>query len=293
MLSKYILLIFSILIFSIQINGQNDPTFDEFVGTVYKIPIKKVHLGYGKPIHDYEVVGEIRLPELRIPERQDSIKIPGVSLRKSFGIYFKNTMHIPKTGKYAFSLESDDGSILWINGERIINNDKPHKMKKEIGTKILRAGDHPITIWYYQAYPDLYGLIFEAKYLNEVAPEEIPVFSPEGKLTLNNENLNFDSGKYEISEESFAVLEKLAEDLNKIHFQKMIITGHTDDVGNESDNLLLSQKRAEAVADFLKEKITKKGIEFSVFGKGETMPVAPNDTAAGRSKNRRVEFKIE
>lgn len=293
MFSKYILSIFSILAFSIQINGQNDPTFDEFVGTVYKIPAKQVGTYYGEHIKNFEIVGEVRLPELNIPQRQDTIKIPGVELTKGFGIIFKSTMHIPVTGKYGFILDSDDGSLFWINKKEVVNNDGSHKMTKKGAAITIRKGDYPITIWYQQAYPFLYGLIFSSKFISSDIGESVPAFSPEGGIVFTENELYFPFGSYKFQAEGLLVLEKLATELNLENFNKIQITGHTDNVGNESNNLLLSQKRAEAVADFLKEKITKKGIEFSVSGKGETMPVAPNDTAEGRSKNRRVEFKIE
>ena len=69
------------------------------------------------------------------------------------------------------------------------------------------------------------------------------------------------------------------------------INGHTDNKGDKGKNMILSQKRAEAVKKYLENK----GIDpqrLTAQGFGETMPVADNSTAAGRAKNRRVEFKI-
>ena len=69
------------------------------------------------------------------------------------------------------------------------------------------------------------------------------------------------------------------------------ITGHTDDVGSDENNLALSQARADAVRSF----ITSKGIvgeRVTAVGKGETMPVGPNTTDEGRQRNRRVDFTI-
>ena len=69
------------------------------------------------------------------------------------------------------------------------------------------------------------------------------------------------------------------------------IIGHTDDIGSEQDNLLLSLGRAEAV----KQALVDRGVNderIETEGKGETEPIAPNDTEEGRAENRRVEFIV-
>jgi OmpA-OmpF porin, OOP family len=71
-----------------------------------------------------------------------------------------------------------------------------------------------------------------------------------------------------------------------------VIEGHCSDEGSEQINLKLSQKRAEAVRDFLaKQDLPAK--MFKVIGFGKTRPIASNETTAGRERNRRVEFIIE
>lgn len=71
----------------------------------------------------------------------------------------------------------------------------------------------------------------------------------------------------------------------------VLVAGHTDSIGSASYNLELSQLRAQSVAEFLKEHGID-GDRLKTMGFGETMPIAPNSTAAGRAKNRRVEFEI-
>jgi outer membrane protein OmpA-like peptidoglycan-associated protein len=69
------------------------------------------------------------------------------------------------------------------------------------------------------------------------------------------------------------------------------ISGHTDNTGSLNTNVRLSQERAKSVVDFL----VARGIDLSRLeyrGYGPSQPVAPNDTEEGRSRNRRVEFKI-
>lgn len=69
------------------------------------------------------------------------------------------------------------------------------------------------------------------------------------------------------------------------------VTGHTDARGNENYNQRLSEQRAQVVAEYLRVKGVAAN-RISVFGEGESRPVADNDTEAGRAKNRRVEFVV-
>ena len=72
---------------------------------------------------------------------------------------------------------------------------------------------------------------------------------------------------------------------------RLLITGHTDNIGSASYNKQLSLKRAEAVSSFLKDLgLTEE--QLSTAGKGSSDPVSTNKTELGRSKNRRVEFRL-
>ena len=105
------------------------------------------------------------------------------------------------------------------------------------------------------------------------------------------DNLEFESNKDIIFESSKPSLNELAEVLKKKTTWKLEISGHTDNVGDDNLNLVLSKKRAEA----LKAYLMSQGIEEArLITKyfGETKPIATNDTPEGRQKNRRVEMKI-
>jgi outer membrane protein OmpA-like peptidoglycan-associated protein len=83
----------------------------------------------------------------------------------------------------------------------------------------------------------------------------------------------------------------LATGLGKTVVATAKIDGHTDSVGSEEYNLALSDRRAKAVFDYL----TSRGVDPSRLksqGFGESNPIAPNDTEAGRAQNRRVEITI-
>ncbi len=124
------------------------------------------------------------------------------------------------------------------------------------------------------------------------APAEIELLEEEEIiLKAAFDNLEFESGKAKIKERSYPSLEKLAKLLLKKPEWRIKISGHTDDVGKASSNLKLSQKRSEAVRDFLiLNDVLKERIDVEWFG--ETKPIATNKTKEGRQKNRRVEMKI-
>jgi len=109
------------------------------------------------------------------------------------------------------------------------------------------------------------------------------------KVRLNN--IFFETGKWDLLPESFAELDKLVRILTDNPNMEIEINGHTDNVGNDESNLMLSQKRAAAVVNYILDKgITSTRLDSAGFG--EAQPVATNDTDEGRRLNRRVEFMI-
>lgn len=102
----------------------------------------------------------------------------------------------------------------------------------------------------------------------------------------------FDTGKSELMAQGTRNVNKLAEVLGKNPDSKILIEGHTDNVGNESYNYALAQRRADAV----KSALASQGIpsdRLTTRSQGPDMPAADNSTAAGRQMNRRVEIIFE
>jgi outer membrane protein OmpA-like peptidoglycan-associated protein/tetratricopeptide (TPR) repeat protein len=109
------------------------------------------------------------------------------------------------------------------------------------------------------------------------------------KSILRNIFFEFDS--YQLKPESVVELNKLIEFLAVNPGIRIRINGHTDNTGAHQYNMDLSDKRAAEVADYLKDSgIDPARIRYQGFG--ETMPLAPNETAEGRAENRRTEFEI-
>ena len=119
-------------------------------------------------------------------------------------------------------------------------------------------------------------------------PERKALFEP-GKKTLVLEGVNFALDSARLTEGSYAILDRVAASLKEWPEVRVEVGGHTDDTGTEAYNQNLSERRAQAVRDYL----VRKGIEpsrLTAKGYGESRPVTTNATAAGRAKNRRVEL---
>lgn len=109
------------------------------------------------------------------------------------------------------------------------------------------------------------------------------------KEVLNN--IFFDSGKADLRPESFTELDKLQKLLKQNPTLQVEISGHTDNVGKDSENQILSEKRALSVLNYL----TKNGVNplnIKSIGFGATKPILQNGSEENRQINRRIEMKI-
>lgn len=136
----------------------------------------------------------------------------------------------------------------------------------------------------YDLCPTLPG-IAENKGCPEIKKEEREV------LLKAFSNLEFETGKSVIRKSSHGSLNELAQVMKNRSEFKLLLAGHTDNVGNAASNLSLSKNRTLAVKSYL----VKKGIEadrIRIEWFGQTKPVASNSTPEGRQQNRRVEMTI-
>ena len=106
-------------------------------------------------------------------------------------------------------------------------------------------------------------------------------------LTLGD--VLFDTGKATLKPGAYATIDRLAATLKESDGRKVQIEGHTDSVGSDEMNQMLSQHRADSVAAALMQRGVQSD-QIIATGKGEGFPVASNDNAAGRQQNRRVEM---
>ena len=136
------------------------------------------------------------------------------------------------------------------------------------------------------------------RYIDHVF-KEIKTTFPEASVQLIKDcikvifpnNILFSTNSFEVLEGFNDKLVRFAGLLNKFEKTKLLITGHTDNVGDSSLNLSLSLNRADAIK---KNLITNKVNEIRLFtwGLGDKNPIEPNDSETNRALNRRVEFIV-
>jgi outer membrane protein OmpA-like peptidoglycan-associated protein len=111
------------------------------------------------------------------------------------------------------------------------------------------------------------------------------------KVTMAAKNVFFATGSYKLLAKSFKSLNEVADIMKADESLMLDIDGHTDEVGTNESNQVLSENRAASVRDYL----VSKGVAESRMkstGYGEEKPIADNKTAAGRAKNRRTEMTV-
>lgn len=176
--------------------------------------------------------------------------------------------NLPPDKSYLFAMDASDGDyppyvdVLLVNGDSTTQIRAFKKDSTHYAYKFVKKGEAV-----------------------ELTKEEEEI------LNTAFDNLEFETGKTKIKEESLPALIDLALLLGKKPEWALSIAGHTDSQGAASANMKLSKGRAQAVAEFL----AKAGIDASRFDVkwfGESKPIADNKTKEGRQKNRRVEMKV-
>ena len=123
----------------------------------------------------------------------------------------------------------------------------------------------------------------------QLEPTEFGYLEPNKPIILKN--VLFEFGKSVLLEDSKYELAKLLRIMREYKDMKVMIAGHTDEIGKAEDNLRLSDARAKAVYNYLISEGIEENRLFYV-GRGSSEPLANNKSEAGRKKNRRVEFYV-
>ncbi|PCH97189.1 MAG: hypothetical protein COB85_02910 [Bacteroidetes bacterium] len=134
-------------------------------------------------------------------------------------------------------------------------------------------------------------LEYMTTHLKLAKTEEIKLIDMEEGASVQLNNIYFEPGKHQLLAESSAELNLLVGILMTKSDIKIEISGHTDNIGTKQFNLVLSEKRAKSVVDYLvTEGISESRLTYKGFG--SLKPLSRNNTEYERQKNRRVEFKV-
>jgi flagellar motor protein MotB len=234
-----------------------DVTFDAFKGIVYSMPLeehdidpafvrgveeqgglkrdgrwlsRKIADRYSDRVLDYPQIGEITLERINIPETIIGYGVfPGVAQTSRFCMILNSTMYVEREGCYEFSLESDDGSVLWIDDIKVVNNDGGHQMRLVRDSVALTTGVYGARLWYFQGLPDRFGLIFDTRWVGEMSACD--ALEKRQQYVLNS-TLLFNTDQYTLTATAKTALNKLLDTLSQQAIRSTEIIGHTDTIGS-------------------------------------------------------------
>jgi len=131
----------------------------------------------------------------------------------------------------------------------------------------------------------------KAKQLLNPSEGEV-LFNSSNDIVLRLSGLSFDVSKSDIKDDHVPLLKKIQQVIEMFPNGRLLVEGHTDSQGDPSANLDLSQKRAHAVMQYLRQSMLISADRITAIGYGDEKPVATNQTSDGRAKNRRIDIII-
>jgi OOP family OmpA-OmpF porin len=175
--------------------------------------------------------------------------------------------------------------IIWIQKRRVRIY---HRGQKALDLPtVLYPGQKcnhlRFSLWGCTGFPYISNLRFTT-----ASPDMRSKLLTEGKIV--SYGIYFDVNSDKVKSESYGALNEIAKVLAENPSVKIQIVGHTDSDGDDAKNLDLSKRRAISVMNELTKSFGIDASRMTTDGKGESQPVAPNDTPANKAKNRRVEF---
>lgn len=267
-------------------------------GRVYYIPEESEQL---PDFARLRPVGTISTTMLNIQPQSFTVGFPGVTDRfEWFAIDYQGRIMLPQAGTYTFRLTSDDGSRLFIDGREVIDNDGIHGPDAKDGEATLSAGTHEVRVQYFQGPREEVALVLEwGPDAENLRPLDFAALAPAQYRREGNRlraemsgGVLFATNSAELRPEALALLGEIKRTMIDPHPNaRVTIDGHTDDVGSDTDNQALSERRARSVVAWL----TAQGVaaaRMQATGHGESQPKVPNTNDRNRAQNRRIEITV-
>ncbi len=123
--------------------------------------------------------------------------------------------------------------------------------------------------------------------------DEARVYRQGNDIIMRLVGLTFASGQSNVDPNYRPLLTKVRDAVEVFPRSQLVIEGHTDSYGGDESNMALSKRRAEAVGEYMVTQLNIPAYRISAAGFGETQPIANNETAEGRARNRRIDVVIK
>lgn len=219
----------------------------------------------------------------------------GVETNASYHTEFIDQDAIPSVLKLVKGIPN--ASIIWMgdqlsiqtanptDAEQLATKIKPLVKNMTVMTQATTAASTPVDT----STAISEGNINAEKALAEINPDHIRALDI--ATALNMQIINFDTASSTIPDANKSILDQAAALIKRASQVHLTVKGHTDAVGDAAANKALSQKRAQAVVDYL----VQQGVDpaqLQAVGYGSEQPIADNATPEGQFKNRRIEFEV-
>ncbi|HYW14165.1 MAG TPA: OmpA family protein [Longimicrobium sp.] len=245
--------------------------------------------------------GTISATMLNLQPQSSTVGFPGVTNRfEWFAIDYQGRIMLPQAGTCTFRLTSDDGSKLFIDGREVIDNDGIHGVASTDGEVALAAGIHEVRGQYFQGPREDVALVLEwGPNAEETRPLDFGALAPAAYRREGNRlraemsgGVLFATNSADLQPQAVALLAEIKRTMIAPHpGARITVEGHTDDVGSDTDNQALSERRARSVLSCLTSNgVPTTGIQ--AMGHGEAHPKVPNTNDRNRAQNRRIEITV-
>lgn len=181
------------------------------------------------------------------------------------------------------------GALSRLSTGTLVVSDREVKLQ---GDALYEAAANQIRAGLGKDFPQGWQFKPEISVKPAAAPVDATVCQQLFAELLGKARIRFESGKADISADSTGLLDRLIETALRCPNAEIEIAGHTDGDGDAAANQTLSEKRAQAVADYL-AKAGLPATRFTPVGYGASQPIAGNDTDDGKAQNRRIDFVVK
>jgi OmpA-OmpF porin, OOP family len=226
-----------------------------------------------------------------VPDRNAHAALVAAAERKFFGEKVVDNLKesVGAPGSFAAVVVPALGALSRLSTGTLVVADREVKLS---GDALYDAAAAQIRAGLGRDFPQNWQYKAEITVKPAAAPVDNTVCQQLFADLLTKGRIRFESGKADLSPDSLGLLDRLTETALRCPTANIEIAGHTDADGDATNNQSLSEKRAQAVADYL----VRGGLpanRFTAAGYGSSQPIAANDSDEGKAQNRRIDFVVK